>query len=327
MSNNVTDNKNTKQSFCEDVFLIGIKDGLKASYSIVKIMVPISFIITIFKFLGIINAFSALVTPFFKFLGLQGHAVLAILSGYFINCYSAIAVMESLPLTMKEISIISCMLLLCHTLPVELSVQKKAGGSLLLILFVRLSASILMGAILNLIIPGSTGQVELDVKVHTAVNMNSFMNSMVSWLTETVLVIKIVIINILIIIFYRLLNRYMIIAKVSGFFKQIMLVFGLAKESAFMWLIINIVGLIYGASMLIEAKDKRHISEIEQKKLNLSICTCHSMIQETANFMTLGCNPAYLIIPRIVISIITVWIYNLYSALVKNRESKRMLGT
>ncbi len=134
-------------------------------------------------------------------------------------------------------------------------------------------------------------------------------------------------INILIIIFYRLLNRYRIIAKVSGFFKHIMLVFGLTKESAFMWLIINIVGLIYGASMLIDAKDKRHISEIEQKKLKLSICTSHSMIQETANFMTLGCNPAYLIIPRILISIITVWIYNFYSALSSNRESKRMLGT
>jgi hypothetical protein len=302
----------SKNSFFNDVILAGLKEGIKASWSIIKIMIPISLIITLLKYYGFINVLSEIVSPLFGFIGLKGEAILALISGYFINCYSAIAVMATLSLTAKEITILSTMLLLCHTLPVELSVQKRAGGSFLLIMFIRFFSSLFIGVILNYIIPNSEDYMSVVVYPVTVNNPTSFLNIITDWLFENIAIIKIILINVLITIFYKILKMYNIIEKISGTFKYLMFIFGLPEETAFLWIVTNIIGLIYGGSMLIDAKNKKSIDDISLKKLNISISTCHSIIQETANFLAIGANIAYLIVPRLIISIISVWIYNLF---------------
>lgn len=47
----------------------------------------------------------------------------------------------------------------------------------------------------------------------------------------------------------------------------------------------------------------------EIRKLNVSICSMHSIIQETANFLVLGVNIGVLIIPRFITSVLSVWLY------------------
>lgn len=109
-----------QRSILNDVVLLGSKEGFKASLKIIKIMIPISLIIEILKYMGFVKILGALVSPFIKSVGLSGETILVLISGYFINCYSAIAVMMTLPITLKEITILSTMVLICHTLPIEL---------------------------------------------------------------------------------------------------------------------------------------------------------------------------------------------------------------
>jgi hypothetical protein len=175
----------------------------------------------------------------------------------------------------------------------------------------------MVGVVLNWIIPNGTSIVNLKLQTDTIKNSVSFFDIIISWLLENVVDIKIVIINIIITTFYNLLKRYKIIEKISNSFKSIMFIFGLPKETAFLWIVTNIIGLIYGATMLVEAKNNSSLDDISLKKLNISIATCHSVIQETGNFMVIGASVGYLIIPRIIISIISVWIYNMVLILTK----------
>jgi len=142
--------KNFHLKWVQDAF----HNGIGASISIVKVMLPVSLLIAVMKYFGFIDYLSLFLSPLFKFLGLPGEAILALLTGYLVNCYSALAVMATLPLTGKEITILSVMLVICHTLPVEMSVQKRAGGPFWVILGIRLFASLLMGWLLNLWLPG-----------------------------------------------------------------------------------------------------------------------------------------------------------------------------
>lgn len=319
----IEENKHNPGNFFEDILLKGLKEGLKVSYSIAKIMLIASFIITMLKYSGFIEIFSNTIAPFCRFLGLQGDAVLALMSGYLINCYSAIAIITTLALTIKEVTIISIMLLLCHTLPIELAVQKRAGGPLFLIFLVRLSSSILVGALLNIIIPNNANFMGIRIDMETAAKFASFSEMMIAWLWGNVVILKIIIINIVIIIFYKLLNRIGILEKISNLFKGFMFIFGLPKETAVLWVVANVIGLIYGSSMLIEAKNNKRLNDHDLKKLNLSVSTCHSLIQETANFWAIGASVSYLIIPRVIISIITVWVYNLLFPMIRNINTFR----
>ena len=102
----------------KNIIRTGLKDATKTSLSIFKIMLPLSLLMAILNYLGAINVLSTLLQPITNLLGLRGEGIPVPLFGYLINTYSAIALMLSLNLSLKELSILSAMILLAHTLPV-----------------------------------------------------------------------------------------------------------------------------------------------------------------------------------------------------------------
>ena len=296
----------------KSTLLLGIKDAIKTSLGIFNIMLPVSLLMAILNYLGVVDRLSIFLQPVANLLGLSGQSVLVLLSGYLINTYSAIALMISLALPMKEIAILSAMILLSHTLPVELSIQKKAGGKLWLLFLIRVGSSIVTGVILNLILPGDMETLANQGLATVAVAAASLADVLKTWLLENVATItKIFIINIVINVVFKFLIKFQIIDKLSNLLKPIMLLFGLAKESAPYFLIANIIGLIYGAGILITANENKDLEKEEISKLNVSICSMHSIIQETANFMVLGVHIGILILPSLLTSVLSVWLYRL----------------
>lgn len=130
-------------------------------------------------------------------------------------------------------------------------------------------------------------------------------------LENVVTILKIFFINIVINIVFKFLIKFHVIDKLSSLLKYIMFLFGLAKESAPYWLVANVIGLIYGAGILITANENNLLEKEEIGRLNISICSMHSIIQETANFLALGVNILILIIPRFITAVFSVWIYRI----------------
>lgn len=301
-----------KKDFLHDTILHGTKDAIKTSLGIFKIMLPVSLLMAILNYLGVVDWLSTFLQPIASLLGLSGQSVLVLLSGYLINTYSAIALMISLALPMKEIAILSAMILLSHTLPVELSIQKKAGGKLWLLFLIRVGSSIVTGVVLNLILPGDVETLANQGVATVAVVAASLLNVLKTWLLDNVATItKIFIINIVINVVFKFLIKFQIIDKFSNLLKPIMFLFGLAKESAPYWLVANVIGLIYGAGILITANENNDLEKEEISRLNISICSMHSVIQETANFLVLGVHIFILIIPRFITAVLSVWLYRL----------------
>ncbi len=305
----------------KEIFYDGLKDAIKSSLGIFKIMLPVSLLMAILNYLGVISWLSVFLQPTASLLGLSGQSILVLLSGYLVNTYSAIALMLSLNLPLKEISILSSMILLSHTLPVELSIQKKAGGKMWLLFLIRVGSSILTGLILNLILPGGNEITASGAALAASTENLTLQDVLKSWLIENVTVVKIFIINITLNIAFKLLIKFHIIDKLSNLLKHIMFLFGLAKESAPYWLIANVIGLIYGSGILITANENNSLEKEEIGKLNISICSMHSLIQETANFLPLGPSIFVLVIPRVITSVFSVWIYNFAT------EAKKALRT
>lgn len=312
-----------KNSIFHEIFYVGFKEAVKSSLGIFKIMLPVSLLMAILNYFGIVDWLSVLFQPITNLLGLSGKAILPLLSGYLINTYSAIALMISLELPMKEIAILSSMVLLSHTLPVELSIQKKAGGNMGLLFLIRVGSSIITGIVLNIVLPNESVIISSETQAITAVATTSLLVVLKSWVQDNVTtIIKIFVINIVISVVFKCLIKFHVVDKLSSLLKPIMFIFGLGKECAPYWLIANVIGLIYGAGILITANENKDLGKEEIRRLNVSICSMHSIIQETANFLVLGVSILVLIVPRFITAVVSVWVYNFVVRFIKTKSVK-----
>lgn len=128
--------------------------AFKTIWWIFKITATVSFIMFLLKYTGILSWIAAAVSPVFRIFGLPGDASLAYVSGYFINVYSCIAVVSTIDLTARQITILGTMTLAAHAMVVETAVQKKTGAPALYTVLIRTLGSIALGIIMSQVLPG-----------------------------------------------------------------------------------------------------------------------------------------------------------------------------
>jgi hypothetical protein len=143
-------NVNIVSSF--DTLKRGFMSGLKITWKLSKILVPVYFIVTVLKYTPIINWISMGFAPLMKFFGLPGEAAIVFVMGNFVNLYAAIGAMASLDLTLKEIYILAIMLSFCHSLIVETALAKKIGLSAINVITVRIGLAVVSGITFNFLL-------------------------------------------------------------------------------------------------------------------------------------------------------------------------------
>jgi hypothetical protein len=288
---------------------VGISEGVTIGIKILLIMLPISFFVTLLKAVGFIDTVGHALSPYGQYVGLHGASVVAYLTGVLVNCYSAIAIIITLSLSQKELTIIALMLLLCHTLPIEIPIQKKAGASVLLMLGVRVISSLSAGAILQGLLPGETN---VSNTVPISSQALALHKVVLQWATDSVITIgKLLLMVILFMILHQLLERSGSLVKLSQMTAPLMKILGLSEKVAFSWLIANVFGLIYGAGIIEAQKSRIQLDPTERQALHVSLSTCHAVIQETLIFFAIGAPIMWIVAPRVLISFILVWGYRL----------------
>ena len=104
-----------------------------------------------------------------------------------------------------------------------------------------------------------------------------------------------------------------------------MKIFGLPKESSFMWFVGQILGLTYGSAVMIEQVHQNEISKKDANQLNYHLAINHSLLEDTLLFVAIGVPGIWIIAPRFILAIIVVWglrLFNEYLFVKKNTISK-----
>lgn len=130
----------------------GLFNGVKLTYDIAKIIVPIYIVLSFLETAGLLEKVAILAEPLMKLVGLPGEMSLALVLGNVLNLYAAIGVIVAVGLDLKQLTIISVMLLFSHTLPVELGIAKKTGIRVAGIALLRIFAAFISGMILNILL-------------------------------------------------------------------------------------------------------------------------------------------------------------------------------
>ena len=279
--------------------------ALKTIWWLVKIMVSVSFAIMLLQYFGVIAWISELLTPLFSSFGLPGEAALAYVSGYFVNCYTAMAVMSTLELSMREATILAVMVLCSHNMFVETTVQAKTGSSAVRIVIIRTLSAFILAFVLNKIMPGELAASESHIV--TAENV-TFVEMLKNWAFRTLKTVALMVVLVYALtLLQRILNEFGIIKHISNFLKPVMIFFGLPPRTAFLWLVANTLGLAYGAAVMIDEAETGTTTKEENDLLNHHICVSHSNLEDLLLFTAIGGNFLWMLLSRWAMSLLLVW--------------------
>lgn len=282
-----------------------IPSTTKTCIWIIKITVGVSFAMMLLKYFNILPYISDFISPVFSIFGLPGSTALAFVSGYCVNVYSAIAVMTSLDLDWRAITILSTMVMAAHSMFLETPVLKKTGVSGVRMVAVRTLSAFVLGVGLNLVLPG---EATLDASAAAVAERGAFLPQLGAWALST---LKLVVMMICIIyalnVLQRVLQEFGTIDKIAKVFKPLMKVFGLPERTVFLWIVANVIGLGYGAAAILDSLSRNTLSERDVKLLDSHICISHSNLEDLILLSATGAVWWILLLSRWLMAIILVW--------------------
>ena len=264
-----------------------VKQALRTSLWVLKIVIPVSFVVTLLSYFGIIAWLSQTLSPLFSLIGLPGEASIVYLSSLFLPLYAPIAMISTLSLTMREGTILALMCLFAHNLPVESAIQKRTGTPFWQTLLIRISASILGALLLNWLLPTAMqGALEIQEGSKEVLSFGLLMRH---WATSSLLLaLKIVTIITSLMVLQSVLRHFGIIDWIARICSPVMHFFGLPKNQAFLWLTAQTVGLAYGSAILLNETQTQQLPAKEINLFNYHIAVNHSLLEDTLIFAMIG---------------------------------------
>ena len=129
----------------------GTKNGFNVSIKLIKVIVPFYIIVDVASRTPLANEMGIFLSPFMKPFGLSGKMSVAIISGYLVNLYAAIAALVPLHPTWQQVTIVGLMTSISHNLIVEGVVLHKTGTNALFTVAFRIAVSLIAGLSLSTI--------------------------------------------------------------------------------------------------------------------------------------------------------------------------------
>ena len=273
-----------------------LNQSLKTAFLIIKLVIPFYLAADVLIYLGILQKISFIFTPFTAVLGLSPEVSLSIAAGVLFNLYAAIAFAAPLGLTPYEWTILGLFLGIAHALPVENTIMKKLSiphwYSTVLRLFVGILA-VLFVRMLPIHIEGKSIQKEI-----TLPHYDSFMQMLLNSLQNaTVLSLKIIVLITLIIFLMAIIKEKL--------FKNKNL------NTSFSILTGIILGITYGAGILIEEKNK--LTKKELLFVGTFLMIAHSLIEDPLLFIIFGANFWILVIVRLFFAVVISYLVLFYA--------------
>ncbi len=295
------------------MFLAYLKENIiksaDLSMMLFKIMIPIIIAIKILEELGFIIILSAALEPIMELVGLPGAMGLVWATTMMTSLYGGIVVFASLiadtPMTLAQVTVVSGMMLMAHSLPIELRVAQKVGIRIGFSLVLRLVMAVLFGFIMSyLYTAGEWLQQPVELLwTPEATNLTLF-----EWGAEQVInLLLIYVIVLALVLVLDILQRLHIIKLVTFLIRPALKTLGIGKEAETITLVGLTLGLSYGGALMIKEVEKGHVTPKEVLFSVSLLGLCHSVIEDTLLMMLIGADLSGILFARLLFSFIIIY--------------------
>jgi spore maturation protein SpmB len=135
-----------------------------------------------------------------------------------------------------------------------------------------------------------------------------------AWLTG-----KVIVLVMGLMVLQRLLRAFGLIRPLSYVLWPVLWLLGLPRRAAFLWIVANVLGLAYGAAVIIEEHQGGSLDDRDAQLLNRSIAVCHSLLEDTLLFVAIGAWAAWITMPRLIMAAAVVWGYRVMRTVAAGR--------
>ena len=301
----------------------GIKRGLGKGFRtflwLLKVMVPVSLIVAVMEWSGLLAYVEFALRPLMSLLSLPPEAALPIIAGLTVGPGASIAAMVVLPLTQDQMTLMAIFILIAHGFPQESVIQGKAGFNPIKASVIRLVAAVLtvmaVAPFLDLTPMAGAGAAALSKETQT------FQAMIMDWLGEMahlalfLLTIVMVLMSVL-----EAIRTKGWIDHVVRFLSPVLRALGLNPQAGVLWVAAAFFGLGFGSAVLVEEANSGRISQEDLETLHISIGINHGMFDDPSLFLSLGLNPFWIYVPRLLMAILAVRLLTLWR-MVRRRMS------
>lgn len=283
--------------------------AIKTCLWMLKITLPISLLVRLMQYYGVMDVIGTATSSLFPLLGLPAESAVVFFTSCCLPIYAPIALMATIDLTVRQATILSLMCLVSHNLPVECAIAKKTGSSFITIFTLRVASSVILATIANMLLPEDARMFTLT---ESCIECSSIYDVISVWLVSSLNLAKTLgfIVTSLMLI-QSLLEEYGIIKRMCILITPLMNIMGLTSSASFLWLIGNVIGLSYGSAIMINMVSEGKIEKYEADLANRHLAISHSLLEDTVLFASLGVCAWWLLLFRMPLAIIAVWLKRL----------------
>ena len=284
------------------------QETTKIFWILFKVILPVVIVIRALELIGAIPFLAKFLEPLTSFIGIDGSLGLVWMAAILVNIYAGLAAFASLQAifdySVAETTILGLIILIAHSLPIEVAIAKKSRISWIFNLSFRFINAIVAGKILNLIFT----KYELFNEPNQSVLQVP--NELVSNFEWATLQIQNFFIIFLIIFFIistiNILKAVGVWSLIINIMKIPLSYLGMSEKVANIILIGLTLGISFGGGFLIEESKKNNISK-KDILLSLSFLSlCHSIIEDTILILLLGSHISGILFFRFIYTVIII---------------------
>ena len=302
-----------------------IQESGKIFWILFKVILPVVIVIRILELLGAIPLLATLLEPLTNFIGIDSSLGLVWMAAILVNIYAGLAAFASLQAifdySVAETTILGLLILIAHSLPIEVAIAKKSRISWVFNLSFRFINAVIAGKILSLIF----NKYELFDEPNKSILQVP--NDVVSNIEWCILQIQnfflIFLIIFLIISSINILKAVGVWNFIINILKIPLSYLGMSEKVANIILIGLTLGISFGGGFLIEESKKNNISK-KDILLSLSFLSlCHSIIEDTILILLIGSHISGILFFRFIYTVIIILLMKI---LLETKIQKFILG-
>lgn len=276
----------------------------KSASWLLKLMIPISLAVALLQHWGILAWIAGYLNPLFHMLGLPGESAVLFISGAAAGTYAGIAAMMSVHLTLRQATIVGIMILICHALPMECTVNHKTGSSFWKMGLIRILMAFVAAMFLNSVLP----EMSVPYIYIGAAAESSLAEVLLTWaVSQLKIAVMVFLIIYSLMVIQRLIEAYSLLGPLSRFLAPLMRLFGLPRQAAYMWLVGNVLGLSYGSAVMLDLEEKGQITRQDANSVNYHLIMNHSMLEDTIVLAVTGVSVFWILATRLLFALVVVW--------------------
>ncbi len=286
------------------------KETFATSWELIKITVPVVVITKVLEEAGLVVHLSNVLEPVMLLVGLPGIVGIVWATAILTNLYAAMAVFAELSpglgLTVAQTTVLCSMMLVAHSLPLELSISKKAGAGFVVMGLLRLTGALTLGFLLqNFCSLFSYFQMPAVLLFKAGRKAST----LIQWGVEqgwNLLVLVVVIFAIIVIM--RVLRAIGFLSLLERLMAPVLPFLGMSPKAAPLTVVGVVMGISYGGVMIIREAQSGRLERSEIFHSLALMGLSHSLVEDTLLMMAMGGSLIGILWGRLLFSLLVVFL-------------------